>query len=69
MPCSRGCCDSPREHYRSIALGSIFGQTPPKRTVDDHGTHTVTVTESDDRQDVTVKPRHLTVKAGIHNKE
>lgn len=69
MACSRGCCDTQREHYQSVAVGSIFGQTPPKVTTDDHGTHTVDVIESDNRQDVTVKPRALKVKAGIRPQE
>lgn len=51
MPCSRGCCDSPAEHYRSVAVRT----GPPKTKVTvDHTDETVnTVTDYwHDRQDV-----------------
>ena len=55
--CTRGCCSSQREHYRSLAFGTPFRGDLTKTTTDDHGTHKVAVTEHwHDRQDVTVKP-------------
>lgn len=58
MACTRGCCETPAEHYRSLAVANISARNAGKLTVDDHGTHTVEVKESwGDRQDVTVKPR------------
>lgn len=55
MPCARGCCASSAEHYRSLRFADARRQVP-KVTTDDHGTHTVDVTEHyhADRQDVTV---------------
>lgn len=57
MPCTRGCCPTQRDHYRSL----LVARSPEDRarmtktTTDDHGTHTVDVTEHyTDRQDVTV---------------
>jgi hypothetical protein len=56
MTCSRGCCATQAEHYRSISVGRSDVLAEGKTTVDDHGTHTVEVKESGaDRQDVTVK--------------
>lgn len=47
------------EKVRSIGVVGLSNAPRVKRTVDDHGTHTVTVTEhntKDDRVDVTVAP-------------
>jgi hypothetical protein len=55
--CARGCCPSQAEHYRSIRVASPSRRSMRKVRTDDHGTHSVDVTEHwSDRQDVTVKP-------------
>jgi len=55
MPCARGCCATPAEHYRSLAVASPGRRQWTKTTTDDHGTHTVDVVEHwSDRQDVRV---------------
>lgn len=65
MACSRGCCATPAEHYKSIAVANLEARKAGKTTVDVHEnggrvTHTVEVRESwNDRQDVTVKPQTL----------
>lgn len=55
MACTRGCCATAAEHYRSLSFADRRRQRP-KVTTDDHGTHTVDVIEHyhADRQDVTV---------------
>lgn len=54
MPCTRGCCSSPAEHYRSVA--TRVGAPKSKVTVEDTGATVNTVTEHwHDRQDVHVK--------------
>ena len=56
MACSRGCCATQAEHYKSIGVANPGVLAEGKTTVDDHGTHQVEVRESgNDRQDVTVK--------------
>jgi hypothetical protein len=56
MACARGCCDTQADHYRSLSVASPDRATMRKVTTDDHGTHTVDVTEHwHDRQDVHVK--------------
>jgi hypothetical protein len=67
MSCTRGCCDSQREHYQSIGTltqgRSDWHKTKTHRT----DTATVDVTEHfDGRQDVTVKPDPIAVKAKVH---
>ena len=58
--CARGCCSSQAEHYRSLSVGSSDRSHMTKTTTDDHGTHTVDVTEHwQDRQDVIVKPKSV----------
>ena len=53
--CTPGCCASPAEHYRSVSVAHPDRAEMKKVTTDDHGTHTVDVTEHyQDRQDVTV---------------
>ena len=55
MACSRGCCDTPAEHYKSLAVRT--GDTGSKRkvTVDDTDMTVNTVTEYwHDRQDVNI---------------
>lgn len=54
MACTRGCCATPAEHYRSVAVRT--GTRPTKVTVE-HTDNTVnTVTEHwHDRQDVNVR--------------
>ena len=58
MACSRGCCDTQRDHYRSIGMRA---RTPaPKQTVDVTDDTTNTVTEHwDDRQDVHIHARTI----------
>lgn len=54
--CSRGCCSSPAEHYRSLA--TRVGDRPKKVTVDHTDMTVNTVTEHwEDRQDVNVSVR------------
>jgi hypothetical protein len=56
MACARGCCPTQAAHYRSLSIASPDRKTWKKVTTDDHGTHTVDVTEHwHDRQDVHVK--------------
>lgn len=56
MACSRGCCATQAEHYRSLAVRT--GEPPTKVTVD-HTDDTInTVTEHwNDRQDVNIAVR------------
>jgi len=68
MSCTRGCCATPREHFQSVGTltqgrsdwhKTTTHQTGPQTTVD--------VTEHfDGRQDVTVKPAPVVVKAAVH---
>lgn len=56
VACSRGCCDTPAEHYRSLTtrVGDLSGKT--KVTVEDTGATVNTVTEHwHDRQDVNIR--------------
>lgn len=70
MACARGCCATQREHYQSIAVGSSAREDLTKSTVDDHGTHTVEVTEHwQERQDVTVRPKTLSLKVTAQDQE
>ena len=67
MSCSKGCCETQREHYQSIGTltqgRSDWHKTTTHRTV---GNTTVDVTEHfDGRQDVTVKPETVALKARI----
>ena len=67
MSCARGCCDSQRDHYQSIGtltqVRSDWHKTTTHRTV---GKTTVDVTEHfDGRQDVTVHPEPVVVKATL----
>lgn len=55
MPCARGCCPTQAEHYKSLHVTNKDALAAGKTTVDRHDRHTVTVHESGDRQDVTVK--------------
>lgn len=60
MACTRGCCPTPADHYRSLHVGGFAPKSQTKTDVHEAGgkvTHTVDVTESGDRQDVTVKMR------------
>lgn len=54
MACARGCCETPREHYRSLGFRPT---TPPPKVTVDHTDHTVNTTTEHwhDRQDVNVK--------------
>ena len=66
MSCTNGCCATPAEHYRSLHVARADRASMRKTTTDDHGTHTVDVTEHwHDRQDVTVKPRTVGVKTTV----
>lgn len=67
MSCTKGCCETQREHYQSIGTltqgRSDWHKTTTHRTV---GNTTVDVTEHfDGRQDVTVHPEPVVVKARI----
>ena len=63
MSCNRGCCETQRDHYRSLGFAAFGRAGMVNTTVDDHGTHRVEVTEHyDDRQDVTVKVPTVAVK-------
>lgn len=54
MACSKGCCETQAEHFRSVGVARSDAPTT-KTMTDNHGTHTVDVTEHrDGRQDVTV---------------
>lgn len=66
MSCTRGCCATPAEHYRSLRVASPTRSTLKKVTTDDHGTHKVDVTEHyHDRQDVLVRgPETVRAKIG-----
>lgn len=68
MTCARGCCPTQRDHYRSLRVASPDRSSLTKTTTDDHGTHSVDVTQHwQDRQDVTVKPSP--VRYGFVKKE
>jgi hypothetical protein len=56
MSCTRGCCATPAEHYRSVA--TRVGDTRAKRKVSVERTDTVEATTTEhwrDRQDVNVR--------------
>lgn len=54
MACTRGCCASPAEHYRSLT--TRVGEPKTKVTVDHTDATVNTVTEHwHDRQDVHIK--------------
>ena len=56
MTCTRGCCDSPAEHYRSVGVAHPDRKDWTKTVTDVHDKHTVDVTQHwHDRQDVHVK--------------
>lgn len=63
MTCAKGCCADQAEHYRSLSFADRRRQVP-KVSTDDHGTHTVDVTEhyDTDRQDVTVHAAPIQLK-------
>lgn len=62
MACSRGCCATQKEHYRSIRIAGVDRKQMTKTTVDVHDHHEVAVTEHyNDRQDVTVRPPTVAV--------
>jgi hypothetical protein len=64
MACAKGCCATQREHYRSLGVASADRHSLTKTKTDDHGTHTVDVTQHfDGRQDVHVHAPRLTVRA------
>ena len=56
MTCTRGCCATPAEHYRSVAVAHPDRKGWTKTVTDVHDKHTVDVTQHwHDRQDVNVK--------------
>jgi hypothetical protein len=62
MSCTRGCCATPAEHYRSLRVASSDRRALTKTVTDDHGTHQVDVTQHwHDRQDVLVRPETLRI--------
>lgn len=62
MACNRGCCATPAEHYRSLAIASPDRKSLTKVTTDVHDYGTVDVTQRWDGQDVTVKPKTYRLK-------
>lgn len=60
--CVKGCCPSQAEHYRSLSVAHP-DRAEKKVTTDDHGTHTVDVIETADRQDVVVHAPRVVVRA------
>lgn len=61
MSCSRGCCSSQAEHYRSLRVSSSDRSQMTKVTTERDGDLAVQVTEHwHDRQDVLVKPPTVT---------
>lgn len=57
MTCTRGCCASPAEHYRSVAVAHPDRHSWRKTTTTETDTVTADVTEHwHDRQDVLIKP-------------
>lgn len=68
MACTRGCCASPAEHYRSLT--TRIGDLRDKRkvTVEDTGSTVNTVTEHwHDRQDVHVKVLEPVINSAKEN--
>lgn len=58
MTCARGCCETQREHYLSLRVAAPDRSALTKTTTDDHGTHSVDVTDHyNDRRDVLIKPK------------
>lgn len=65
MTCARGCCETQAKHYQSLGFLDPHRKDLRKVTTDDHGTHTVDVTQHwHDRQDVHVN-NLPTIKAKI----
>lgn len=63
MPCSRGCCATQAEHYRSLKVASAARSQMTKVTTERDSSVEVDVTEHwHDRQDVLVKPKTVTLK-------
>lgn len=65
MTCTRGCCVTPAEHYRSVSVAHPDRRSWRKTTTVDTGPAVVDQTEHwHDRQDVLVKPRtvHATLE-------
>lgn len=57
MSCARGCCETQREHYRSLSVAHPDRKALTKTTTDVHDAHSVDVTQHwHDRQDVLVRP-------------
>lgn len=72
MTCTRGCCQTQAEHYRSLMVASPGRRALVKRTVCDGGSEgSAVVTEHwHDRQDVVVRPttvRAVRVARGVEN--
>lgn len=65
MPCARGCCDTQREHYRSLSVAAPDRARLRKITTHEGAVETggdVVVTEHwHDRQDVTIRPDTIKV--------
>lgn len=65
MPCARGCCETPAEHYRSLNVASSDRGQLTKVTTHEGAVTTggdVVVTEHwHDRQDLTIKPDTIRV--------
>lgn len=63
MACSRGCCATQAEHYRSLRVASSDRSQLTKVTTERDSSVAVDVTEHwHDRQDVLVKPKTVTIK-------
>lgn len=62
MTCSRGCCLTQADHYRSLLVASSDRSRLTKVTTERDSSVEVDVTEHwHDRQDVLVKPKSVTL--------
>lgn len=61
MACARGCCETQREHYKSLVIGksTVEKKALKKVTTDVHDHLSVDVTERWEGQDVTVRPKTI----------
>ena len=63
MTCTRGCCATQAEHYRTLLVASPDRSQLTKVTTERDSSVAVDVTEHwHDRQDVLVKPKSVTLK-------
>lgn len=62
MACSRGCCESPAAHYRSVAVANNERRLAGETTVTDTEVAVAEVHERWNGQDVTIHPRTVAKK-------